>query len=263
MAAHPPLDDRVHLVPDVEDENRPDCFAQTKDDRFHGHVDPRVEGQKDLDGQRKGDGGRDRVEEEADEVPELAGGLQAKLECHENGSADLGPSRGGKATRKLKGSVGLPQHPEPVPSPAAPKMTGPNPRKGSAIRAGPRIGWTPCPTSRAVRPTSSAHPTEAKKMSTTFLGTPLIEIVFRLSAHTAKVIPPTVTAPMQSPKFGRMLTVPTRQSDVAELTLTGVPKTSAACAERRRASRHPSGAVPRRGRRSRRHRRLRGSGLPV
>ena len=29
---------------------------------------------------------------------------------------------------------------------------------------------------------------------------------------------------MQSPKFGRMLTVPTRQSDVAELTLTGVPK---------------------------------------
>src|SRR6266550_7591415 len=121
MAAHPPLDERVHLVPDVEDEDRSDRFAQAKDDRFHGHVDPRIEGQKNLDRQGKGDGGRDRVEEETDQVPHLAGGLQAKLECHENGSADRGPSRGGKATRKLKGSVGLPQHPESVPSPPAPK----------------------------------------------------------------------------------------------------------------------------------------------
>src|SRR5438309_9335008 len=176
MAAHPPLDDRVHLVPDVEDENRPDCFAQTKDDRFHGHVDPRVEGQKDLDGQRKGDGGRNRVEEETDQVPHLAGGLQAKLECHENGSADLGPSRGGKATRKLKGSVGLPQHPESAPSPPAPKRIWPQSEERLRDPSGPRLGRTLCRAGRAVRPTSSAHPTEAKKTSTTFLGTPFIEI---------------------------------------------------------------------------------------
>jgi len=43
MAAHPPLDDRVHFVPDVEDEDRSDRFAQAKDDRLHGHVDPRIE----------------------------------------------------------------------------------------------------------------------------------------------------------------------------------------------------------------------------
>src|SRR5207247_8443111 len=121
MAAHPPLDDRVHLVPDVEDEDRSERFAQAKDDRLHGHVDPRIERQKNLDRQGKGDGGCDRVEEEADEVPDLAGRLQAKLECNEDGDVDLGPSRGRKATRRLKGSAGLPQHPEPVPSPPAPK----------------------------------------------------------------------------------------------------------------------------------------------
>src|SRR5438105_3638205 len=43
MAAQTPLDERVHLVPDVEDEDRSDRFAQAKDDRLHGHVDPRIE----------------------------------------------------------------------------------------------------------------------------------------------------------------------------------------------------------------------------
>ena len=173
---HPPLDDGIYLVPHVEDRDRPDRLAKAEDNRLHGGVELRVRQERHFDGDRKDDGRGNRIEEQAKEVSYFAEGLQPQLERRDAQDDGRPILRREMEADVLKGSSGIPRE----------RREGkPSPFARSSIWPQMDSSFLYCPS-----------PTGAKKTSTTFRGVPPIKMVSLLSAHTAKVVVPTVVAPM-------------------------------------------------------------------
>src|SRR6266568_169146 len=109
MASHPPLDVRVHLVADVEDDDGADRLAKTHDDRLDHRMDLRKGGEQELERDREDHGRCDDVQEETNQVLRRPGRFEAELEA-EGGEFDPGPPpRPGWARVRLKTSAGEPR----------------------------------------------------------------------------------------------------------------------------------------------------------